>query len=375
MYSSNSEYHEQQNAMDAILVEKMREFRLHYNEIKRETPESRFILIVGRTPPPFEKPIQTKVYYDRILNEALDSTPIEEAHIFYMDLFMFNAIFIESSAQKDIKRLYERQSIIDFPLFVGSITRQYYPEFQDVFDAIIFDGGVCYNMGLQLVDIQHMLQYLHNSSSFLLIDSDSDVCKQENKSSQEIVPVLEQKFVYYQNPELKDNQLKVSSSSPPSKLLLFEGDNRVFDNIFQEFDNAELLEKRLKESQLSRTHHFEINIIKRKDTHLAMISAFKKKEIGTKVITKLSSVCLPSETNVKTLEELEELKFRLIEWLNINGFEGQYELIQGTRNFFFIKIQKQVGKSGEEGSGRKKKKTKRKRRKNKRRKTKGKKRI
>ena len=89
------------------------------------------------------------------------------------------------------------------------------------------------------------------------------------------------------------------------------------------------------------------------------------------------TVCLPSETNIYTPESLEELKFRLIEWLNINGFEGQYELMrgaQGSRSYFFIKIQKQVGKSSEEGSGRKKKKTKRKRRKNKRRKTKGRKR-
>jgi hypothetical protein len=37
-----------------------------------------------------------------------------------MDLFMVQAIFISSSSQLAIKKLYEEESIVTFPLFIGS---------------------------------------------------------------------------------------------------------------------------------------------------------------------------------------------------------------------------------------------------------------
>jgi hypothetical protein len=359
MYRNGSDYSEKQDLMNSILTQKITEFKVYYDEIKRENPESRFILIVGRSPPPFEELLETKSSHRGFFNEALGPIP-EDTHIFYMDSFTVGTNFL-GAAQLAIKELYDTKPISEFPLFIGSITYKDYVDFHNVFDAIIFDGGVCYNMALTLIEIQVMIQYLHNSSSYLLIDSDSDNCEKDYGITKTI-PIYDKEPFEYYNPEFKNNPLKVTATGK-AKEILFEGENPIFSQLLQEFDNGDALEDFLNSKEISKTHYYNINIIKRKDMatkqdkFIAMLSIFPKKIIRTEVIKTNSEFCLPSSRGANTTPtKFEELRMKLIEWLNINGFEGRYELIQGARNVFYIKIQKEVGKLG---GRRKKKKTKR----------------
>ena len=352
MDARDKEFLENYELRMSLLDLKMNEFKDYYNKIKEINPETRFILIIGRIPPPFEPPLQSiNKFQSTFLEEAIGTISIEEAHIFFMDKFTYEAgNFLSIEAQKEIRDLYQSTSIIEFPLFIGSIIDNFYSLFQDVFDAIIFDGGVCFNIALELSDIQKMIKYLHNSSSFLLIDTDSNECDKKKYKRIQSIPILENKFVEfpeYDTPakieeliELKKKPLKVGPSYYSIKLL-FEGSHPVFRQKGEEFENAFTLEKHLLNSDLSKTHYFTIKFIKRGEKYLPVIDAYEKKIIAEDYLT----VCLPSQTNISSAEKLEQLKIKLIFWLDLNGFEGQYQLIQGKRNIFYIKIYKQVGKA------------------------------
>ena len=68
MYRNGSDYSEKQDLMNRLLEQKITEFRVYYDEIKRENPESRFVLIVGRSPPPFEALLETKASHRDFFN-------------------------------------------------------------------------------------------------------------------------------------------------------------------------------------------------------------------------------------------------------------------------------------------------------------------
>lgn len=362
MYRNGTEFYEKQDLMNSILRQKIAEFKVYYDTIKSENPESRFILIVGRSPPPFEELLETKSSHRSFFNDAVQ----EDTHIFYMDSFSVGTNFL-GSKQLAIKELYDTKPINEFPLFIGSITYEDYLDFHNVFDAILFDGGVCYNMSLTLREIQVMEQYLHNRSSYLIIDSDSGNCAKDYETT-ETIPIYDNGPFEYYNEEFKNNPLKVTATGS-AKQILFEGDNPIFSHILEEFENGDALEEYLNTKELSKSYYYNINIIKRKDMktkqdkYIAMLEIFPKKIIRTEVIKKVPNQCLPSSPGASTTpKKFEELRMKLIEWLNKNGFEGRYELIEGVRNVFYIKIQKEVGKLGEdEASGRKKKKTKKRR--------------
>jgi hypothetical protein len=280
MYRNGSDYYEKQDLMNRLLEQKITEFRVYYDEIKRENPESRFVLIVGRSPPPFEALLETKSSHRDFFNEAVQ----EDTHIFYMDSFSVGTNFL-GAAQLAIKELYDTKPINEFPLFIGSITYKDYIDFHNVFDAIIFDGGVCYNMALTLREIQDMEQYLHNKSSFLLIDTDSDNCEKDYATT-ETIPIYDKEPFEYYNPEFKNNPLKVTATGK-AKEILFDGDTPVFSKLLQEFENGDALEEFLNSKELSKSHYYNINIIKRKDMttkqdkFIAMLSIFPKKIIRT----------------------------------------------------------------------------------------------
>jgi len=174
MYKNSRDFQEKQSEMNKKLSIKLNQFREYYVQEKELNPSSKFILIVGRTPPPTEKLLyEDKKHFRHFFDEAIqgDST----VYLFYIDQIALGNNLLSIEKQKTIELLYT-QTIEKYPLFIGDI-QKIHPEFLGVFNAIIFDGGVCFNMSFTADIIHHLIDYLYDEKSFLLLDSDSSECQ------------------------------------------------------------------------------------------------------------------------------------------------------------------------------------------------------